>query len=190
MRIVAATGGRQTVDGRQRVMTGRAGTLAAAAIAVMAVARAPGAAPSLIWNVTASVPTGLYRIRPVSHPVAGMLVVAWPPEPLAAVLAERRYLPRGVPLIKPVLAVAGQTVCRAGLLITVDGHGAGAARERDHHGRLLPAWQGCRVIGGGEVFLMTPGEPASLDGRYFGPLPVSAIAGIAAPVLIAADDRP
>jgi hypothetical protein len=31
----------------------------------------------------------------------------------------------------------------------------GAARERDNHGRALPVWQGCRVIGEGVVFLMT-----------------------------------
>ena len=34
----------------------------------------------------------------------------------------------------------------------------------------------------GEVFLMNPGVPDSLDGRYFGPLPASSIIGRAAPV--------
>lgn len=164
-------------------MTRRAGTLAAAAVAAVAVARAPGAVPALVWNLTASVPTGLYRVRPLSQPVAGMLVIAWPPEPIAALLAERGYLPRGVPLIKPVLAIAGQTVCRARAVVTVDGREAGVARTRDGRGHPLPAWEGCRTIAGDEVFVMNAAEPSSLDGRYFGPLSLSAIAGRAEPLL-------
>jgi type IV secretory pathway protease TraF len=89
-----------------------------------------------------------------------------------------------VPLLKPILALAGQTVCRAGFAITVDGRQTGIARESDHNGRLLPVWEGCRVIGDGEVFVMNPNEPASLDGRYFGPIPISAIAGRAEPLWV------
>jgi type IV secretory pathway protease TraF len=33
------------------------------------------------------------------------------------------------------------------------------------------------VIADDEVFLMNPDEPASLDGRYFGPIPSAAIVG-------------
>jgi type IV secretory pathway protease TraF len=33
-----------------------------------------------------------------------------------------------------------------------------------------------------EIFLMNPDEPASLDGRYFGPIPLAAIAGRAEPL--------
>jgi type IV secretory pathway protease TraF len=87
-----------------------------------------------------------------------------------------------VPLLKPILALGGQTVCRAGPVITVDGRDVGAAQERDHRGRPLPLWQGCRIVGDDEVFLMNPNEPASLDSRYFGPLPISTIAGRAEPV--------
>ena len=36
------------------------------------------------------------------------LVVAMPPEPLATFLADGGYLPRGVPLIKRILALPGQ----------------------------------------------------------------------------------
>ncbi len=34
----------------------------------------------------------------------------------------------------------------------------------------------------GEVFLMNPTAPDSLDGRYFGPLPASSIVGRAVPL--------
>jgi conjugative transfer signal peptidase TraF len=153
-------------------------------MAVAAIGATAGSktAPRFVWNVSASVPTGLYRVRRARNLTVSTLVVAYPPEPLATWLAEGRYLPRGVPLLKPGLALKGQTVCRVGPVITVDGRETGAARERDHSGRPLPVWQGCRVIGAGEVFLMNPDEPSSLDGRYFGPIPISAIAGRAEPL--------
>ena len=71
-------------------------------------------------------------------------------------LDERHYLPFGVPLVKHVLALPGQTVCRTARVITVDGAAMGEALERDRFGRALPAWQGCRVLGTGEVFLDEP----------------------------------
>ena len=36
-------------------------------------------------------------------------------------LDERHYLPKGAPMLKRVLALPGQTVCRADRTITVDG---------------------------------------------------------------------
>jgi conjugative transfer signal peptidase TraF len=165
-------------------MTDRSTTLAAMAMAIMMIATTtgPGSAPCFIWNVSGSAPTGLYRVRPASQLTIATLVVVYPPEPLATWLADGRYLPHGVPLLKLVLALGGQTVCRAGPAITVDGRDVGAAQERDRSGRPLPVWQGCRVVSDGEVFLMNPNGPASLDSRYFGPLPVSAIAGRAEPL--------
>jgi conjugative transfer signal peptidase TraF len=171
-------------------MTGRSAVLAPTVIAVAAIVTAgSGTAPRFVWNVSRSVPTGLYRVRPARDLAVTTLVVAYPPEPLATWLADGRYLPRGVPLLKPVLALKGQTVCRVGAVIMVDGHERGAAREQDHSGRPLPVWQGCRVIGNDEVFLMNPDEPASLDGRYFGAIPLAAIAGRAEPLWTSAEDQ-
>src|SRR5690606_19878066 len=81
--------------------------------------------PAFIWNASPSVPIGLYRLAPVSHIEVPDLVVVEPPEPLAGFLAERGYLPRGVPLLKRVLAVAGDTVCRQGTTIVAFDHAYG-----------------------------------------------------------------
>jgi type IV secretory pathway protease TraF len=81
-----------------------------------------------------------------------------------------------------VAALAGQSVCRIGLTVTVDGVAIGEARERDSRGRSPPVWQGCRVIGQGEVFLMNRQSALLLDGRYFGPLSAAAIVGRAIPL--------
>jgi type IV secretory pathway protease TraF len=110
------------------------------------------------------------------------LVAVQPPHSLAAFLDLNGYLPAGVPMLKRVLALRGQTVCRNGLIITVDSIEMGQARERDSRGRPLPAWQGCRLIKEGELFVMNWQSVGSLDGRYFGPLPTSAVIGQAVPV--------
>jgi conjugative transfer signal peptidase TraF len=165
-------------------MTSRRAILLTTAAAIAAIGTTLGleGAPQFIWNVSESVPTGLYRVQPARHLTVSVLVAAHPPELLAAYLSEAGYLPRGVPLIKRILALPGQTVCRTGLTITVDGIEMGVARKTDRRGRPLLTWQGCRVIAAAEVFLMNPQEPASLDGRYFGPIPLSSIIGRAEPL--------
>jgi conjugative transfer signal peptidase TraF len=157
-------------------------TLALMAAAVALVALTVGPKPHFVWNASQSVPMGLYGVQPTHRLVVTDLVVAFPPEPLASFLAEGGYLPRGVPLIKRILALPEQMVCRNDLAITVDGIEVGAARDRDRRGRLLPVWKGCRLVAEGEVFLMNWDEPASLDGRYFGPLPGTTIIGRAVPL--------
>ena len=139
-------------------------------------------APRLIWNATASTPTGLYALRPVGRLHGLELVAVRPPEWIAAYLADGGFLPKGVPLLKHVMGLPGQTECRAGDAVTVDHVEVGAARERDHLGRPLPRWNGCHTLQAGEIFLMNPTVPDSLDGRYFGPLPVTSIVARAVPL--------
>ena len=138
--------------------------------------------PWYLWNASQSVPIGLYRLRPIGSLAVTELVAVRPPEPTATFLADGDYLPRNVPMLKRVLALPGQTVCREHLTITVDGIAMGIARERDTRGRPLPVWQGCRVVVDGEVFLMNWQSADSLDGRYFGVLPTSSIIGKATPL--------
>ncbi|MDX3971634.1 MAG: S26 family signal peptidase [Bradyrhizobium sp.] len=141
-----------------------------------------GTTPRYIWNASNSVPIGLYRVQPTARLMVTELVAVQPPDLLAAFLDFNGYLPIGIPMLKRVLALPGQTVCRNGLTIAVDGVDVGEARERDGHRRPLPAWQGCRVIADGDVFVMNWQSTDSLDGRYFGPLPASAVIGRAVPV--------
>ena len=141
-----------------------------------------GAPPRYIWNASHSVPVGLYRLQPVSKLTVTELVAVQPPDLLATFLDLNGYLPIGVPMLKRALALSGQTVCRNGLTIAVDGIDVGQAHERDGRGRPLPAWQGCRVIADGDIFVMNWQAEDSLDSRYFGPLPASAVIGRAIPV--------
>ncbi|WP_411908847.1 hypothetical protein [Mesorhizobium sp. CO1-1-9] len=49
--------------------------------------------PKLIWNASASVPVGLYRVEPVDRIGVSEIAVVMPPKPLADLLAQREYLP-------------------------------------------------------------------------------------------------
>ncbi|WP_334446671.1 S26 family signal peptidase [Bradyrhizobium sp. AZCC 1610] len=138
--------------------------------------------PIYIWNSSASVPVGLYRVRPAGNHYVTELVVVRPPAPLASYLDLNGYLPTGVPMLKRVLALPGQTVCRNGSTITVDGIAVGEARERDSRDRPLPVWEGCDVVDDGKLFLMNWQAADSFDGRYFGMMPATAIVGRARPV--------
>lgn len=141
-----------------------------------------GTRPHYIWNASNSVPIGLYHVQPATRLIVTDLVIVQPPDLLAAFLDLNGYLPVGVPMLKRVLALHGQTVCRNGLSIAVDGIDVGEALERDGRGRPLPVWHGCRAIADGDVFVMNWQSEDSLDGRYFGPLPVSAVIGRAVAV--------
>ena len=153
-----------------------------AAVSLIGVASIASFAPRLIWNASASTPVGFYTIGEVGNLEVTDLVAVDAPEPLATFLSDGGYLPRGVPLLKRVAALPGQRVCRTGLVITVDGVPLGDALDRDRRGRLLPIWRGCQLVANGELFLMNWQVRDSLDGRYFGPLPATAVIGRATPL--------
>jgi conjugative transfer signal peptidase TraF len=167
------------------IVSARCVTIVTASIAVgLLLSTIGGATPHYIWNASNSVPLGLYRVQPVSTLTVTELVAVQPPDLLAAFLDLNGYLPIGIPMLKRVLALPGQKVCRNGLTIAVDGVEVGQALEHDRRGRPLPSWQGCRLIADGDVFVMNWQSTDSLDSRYFGPLPASAVIGKAVPVWI------
>lgn len=143
----------------------------------------------LLWNASASAPIGLYRIEPIDQLNVADLAVVLPPEELADFLDRRGYLPKGVPLLKRVLALPGTKVCRNGKAISAYDMVYGEALDRDSRGRPLPVWQGCVTVEKGRAFFMNWDVRDSLDGRYFGVLPLSTVIGRAVP-LWTYDDPP
>lgn len=143
-------------------------------------------APRLLWNASASAPIGLYVIHPTDDPHVGGLVAIQPPEALARWMATRHYVPLGIPLLKHVAAKAGQRVCRLGAQVLIDGKVVTTAKLHDSHGRPMPGWHGCRRLQTGELFLLNPSIPDSLDSRYFGPLPAARMIGAARPLYVRA----
>jgi conjugative transfer signal peptidase TraF len=122
----------------------------------------------LLWNASASSPLGLYRVTPASDLRTGDMAAAWLPEGARELATKRDYLPRDVPLVKHVAATTGDRVCAAANRILVNGKVKAVRRSADLSGRPLPWWHGCRRLGTGEVFLLSPDVPDAYDGRYFG----------------------
>ncbi len=135
----------------------------------------------LIWNASASVPRGLYIVTSVV-PGPDDLAVVRPPVSVARFMDRRRYVPMGIPLLKPVAAVTGATVCRIGTDVTVDGTPLAMALRADRLGRPLPVWSGCHHLARGELFLLATGSPSSFDSRYFGPVAAGDVVGRAVPL--------
>jgi conjugative transfer signal peptidase TraF len=121
----------------------------------------------LVWNATASAPVGLYRVNSGKVPARGDLVIVRTPEAVRRLAARRRYVPANVPLLKRIAAAEGDRVCASGGSIRIDGRIAAERRPTDPAGRTMPWWSGCRLLGPGEIFLLTD-SPYSFDGRYFG----------------------
>lgn len=135
-------------------------------------------APLLVWNASASAPIGLYLLRPQATFSRGDMALIDPPPAVARLAVERGYLPPGVPLIKRIAAVSGDIVCAVGPVIFIDGKPVAERLKTDTLGRPLPVvWQGCRILGDGEVFPLMAAVPDSFDGRYFGPVPTSRVLG-------------
>ena len=148
-----------------------------------------GSAPPLLWNLSASVPEGLYRrlARPAK---VGDLVAACLPEPWAGFARERGYLGRGpcpagvAPLVKRLAGVAGARVELVEGRLSVDGQPVPfpQLQQADRQGRPMPlASSFPYTLGEGEVLLLGE-ERSSFDSRYFGPVPRSAVLAAYRPV--------
>ncbi|MET3514984.1 conjugative transfer signal peptidase TraF [Pseudacidovorax sp. 1753] len=139
----------------------------------------------VVFNPSASVARGWYRVDARRDPSAlhvGDLVLARLPAEAAALAAQRGYLPEGVPVIKRVGAVAPQAVCVSEGWVRVDGVPVAALLGEDGARRPLHHWTQCRRLDVGELFLLSTTHPASFDSRYFGPVGVADLLGVAQPL--------
>lgn len=154
----------------QSVRQGRLGRGIAAtgigALIMLASAALPPT-PRLVWNVSASAPIGLYWVRPGAEIDPGDMVIARLPWGVRQIAAQRRYLPMNVPLVKRVVAVAGDEVCAFGSEIFLNRRRIATRSTHDGAGRIMPRWSGCIRLRGRQLFLLM-NAPASFDGRYFG----------------------
>lgn len=139
----------------------------------------------IVYNPSASVARGWYRIAPLASPDSlhvGSIVLVRLPAGVAAFAAQRGYLPEGVPIVKRIGAVAPQTVCVVDRLVWIDGVPMAAVLVHDGARRLLHPWAQCRALIEGELFFLSDTHPASFDSRYFGPVDAAALLGIARPL--------
>ena len=164
--------------------------LAACGLAALAWAAFVQPPPRRVYNPSDSVAVGWYRVDPLDHRTSsppsplsvGSIVLTRLPADVAALAAQRGYLPARIPLLKRVGAVAPQYVCMFDGLVWIDGVPSAAVLPADRWGRPLPSWQQCRQLQPGELFLLSVTNPASFDSRYFGPVSAATVIGVAHPV--------
>lgn len=165
-----------------RLQLHAAGCLAATALAALwLLGRASGL--RLVYNATESEPRGWYLARPVTRPpIRGELVLFQVPARVAGLVAERGWLPPGVPLLKHVGAVAGDTVC-VDTTLRIRGEMIGPVLSVDAAGRPLPVSRlGCFTVAPGYVFPVGPSLVNSFDARYFGEIPAGAVEATVVPI--------
>ena len=140
-------------------------------------------------NASTSLPLGLYKETPDFR---APLIEFCPQEPYGSFAAGRGYRSFGncpdgaAPLMKPVVAKAGDIVDLSSWGITVNGVllPNTAPKNKDSKGRPMQPWPfGQYRVPPGFVWVASSYNPWSLDSRYFGPLPVGIIRSRLKPLL-------
>jgi conjugative transfer signal peptidase TraF len=142
-------------------------------------------------NCSPSLPIGLYLTR--NDPKLSLIEFC-PAEPLAGFAIARGYRDRGAcrdggtPLMKPIVARAGDVVMVSEQGIAVNGTSLSntAPLRTDTHGRPLRPWPfGRYEVTPDTVWVASSHDPRSFDSRYFGPVSTGAIRDYVRPLLTA-----
>lgn len=132
-------------------------------------------------NASASLPIGLYRITSEQR---SKLVEFCPAEPFGSLSANRAYRGKGncpdgaEPLMKPIVAVAGEVVTISGRGVSVSGRllANSAPLSVDTKNRPLKHWPfGEYRVLAGTVWVISSYNGRSFDSRYFGPIALASI---------------
>jgi conjugative transfer signal peptidase TraF len=132
-------------------------------------------------NTSPSLPVGLYHVTADN---SASLVEFCPAEPFAALALRRGYRDPGVcadggaPLLKPVVAKAGDLVELSALGISVNGFLLPNSEplSKDTKGRVLKAWPfGLYQVAPGTIWVSSSYHARSFDSRYFGPIRTTVI---------------
>jgi conjugative transfer signal peptidase TraF len=145
------------------------------ATAAVVTAIACTVASHLRWNLTDSLPRGLYaRWSATSAPSRGDIVAFDVPENVRQLVLGRGYLPSHTQLFKRVAAGPGDHVCLHDGRYEVNGTVLGPILATDSAGHPLPSARFCGRVPPDTYFVATS-KPRSFDSRYFGALPRSAL---------------
>ena len=143
---------------------------------------------SLAWNITASIPKGLYFSteydgKPLRHQQIACFDYRAP-----SWAAARHYFPENFQLCKYVYGVPGDVVSLQGKQVSVAVSEAtvpgGTLAEHDSMGRPLPqdvVYRG--AVPAGQYLLLAPQHANSLDSRYLGLIAQSRITRTLVPIV-------
>jgi conjugative transfer signal peptidase TraF len=152
------------------------------AVGLIVVALLYQPSPRIIYNPSSSAPRGWYMVKSPAELRRGDFALVKLPAPIARFADQRGYLPMTVPLLKRIGAVADDRVCERRGIVYINGIPAAQSLERDGEGRLLITWSDCRRLKAVELFLLGASSAASFDSRYYGPVTVKSVIGVAVPL--------
>jgi conjugative transfer signal peptidase TraF len=146
-------------------------------------------------NESPSLPIGIWRVSPPDRDLRRDDIVSFCPPDTSDFheALQRGYLGKGLceggyePLLKPVAAITGDRVTRTEEGININGRSIANSKSLGHDGsgRNLPGPGTDNVIvAKGEVWVISSYNPLSFDSRYFGPIPISSIEGLARPLFV------
>jgi len=137
------------------------------------------------FNITESMPRGVYQTHARASEVRIGELVCFGSEHVKAPVEARRYLGGHLPMLKVVAAVAGSVVQLDSTTrqLKIDGVAVPCSEihDRDSAGTVVPRVRYPLVIPKGSVWLMSL-HPFGFDSRYFGPVALEA--------LVCSDARP
>lgn len=143
-------------------------------------------------NWTGSAPLGVYAVQRHAVPDRDDLVVVCPPGRVAEFGRRRGYLqggscPSGTSsILKQAVAIGGDEIELQDAYLSVNGRIVDHSRRHalDSVGRALGSYPAGRyVVRSGELWLLGVHRERSWDSRYFGPVPVASVIGVARPLL-------
>lgn len=143
-------------------------------------------------NLTDSAPHGIWVVRAFEATKLrrGLLVDICPPTlPITNIMKDRGYLGPGqcngvMPLLKPVVAISGDvvSVTKSGVMVN------GKLLSNSSSLNAIPGVPcGTYKVKSGEVWVISSYSSGSFDSRYFGPVNLSGINGVADPVYVFGD---
>lgn len=166
-----------------RIVAFRALRLYVVAVVAIAAAFAAGKAidasgHALVVNTSPSMPSGVYWITRAAPMVRGSVVLFAPPDGVRDLIYGRGWLPNGMPLLKTVGGLAGDTYCVRDGRFVVASDDIGPVFLLDSQGLPLPQISGCRRVGAGEFLPVALRLDRSFDGRYMGAVPLRNVLGV------------
>lgn len=140
-------------------------------------------------NHTPSLPVGVWRISALDGPLPRGRIVAFCPletEMFRDALRRKTIAPGMCPggwepMLKPVAAIAGDHVELSHSGVEING-AVMPGTIRVPYDFAIPF--GSYNVSAGEIWVLAAGHSRSFDSRYFGPIPITQVEGVADPVLI------
>lgn len=127
----------------------------------------------LSYQDSTSMPEGWYLTYPIVSLKKGDIVIFEPPKVLDQFMIKRHWIDKGMNMLKPIRAMAGDRVCIKHHHLFINEMRVAPVFKEDTHGKPLPHLTLCEILKPGAFLLISTKIPNSFDSRYFGPVPRS-----------------